>query len=578
MKEETKTVNIMLPADAPIYSAKVRLTNEWNADTIFCSVFTHRFTQKPEYNGYVMGAIAYFPNTLTLEQLKEEVLKGRTFIGALFFDIDFYNKVYGGVTSLGILYQSSEKANLLWLSKNVSRFRSVEREEFLIEMRDGVSNDVRMLQDYFVLLSTFGLDVDHKHNEKGEDITPAYGEMYKEVRQRIIDYDLNTLFAYKTFSDPVKGERFRVIFKTDVPIFNWYLAHSVLLGLEQIFSEYFDPACKNVNRIYHGGTKLIEETHQLFGTPVELDKFFRIVAQNIKDKDKSNYSRNLENFARQTGLVIRNNAFAIRTVELSSEEVEELRQNEIDTYNKNFMKDYHFEVSADTHRDFFQEENLDEIIGTYYIYIRQYDDFVKNGKHRFYEICMSANKVKKPKKKKSKVDNIEVDEEEQQEEYNFEVYKQRGKIESIQLKDWQVVSDKCQLYRKFAEGKEEMQHDLLFKLSLSLMYFVGGTKRFLETITNFPAYEDELKKDWNGYIDYNKRAGYYPANCDNFCPYVGECTHIYNMRDTVAPRNRIYKIGEMEFVDITVIEQQLKEELKKFYTQKGFVLYEYGEE
>ena len=47
MKEETKTVNIMLPADAPIYSAKVRLTNEWNADTIFCSVFTHRFTQKP---------------------------------------------------------------------------------------------------------------------------------------------------------------------------------------------------------------------------------------------------------------------------------------------------------------------------------------------------------------------------------------------------------------------------------------------------------------------------------------------------------------------------------------------------
>lgn len=574
MKEETKTVNITLPAVSPICSAPIRLTNDWNRDTLFVSLYPQPRTEKPTDFKIISPNIAKFPNVLAIEQLKEEVaINGKSFFGCWFLDIDFYQQFYGGITSLGIVKQTIESAFLLWCRKTLKYERSIEEQWNIIEKNKFNENATNRIEDYFVLMSTFGLDVDHKHNEKGEDITPAYGEMYKEVRQRIIDYDLNTLFAYKTFSDPVKGERFRVIFKTDVPIFNWYLARSVLLGLEQIFSEYFDPACKDVNRIFHGGTKLIEETHSLFGKPIELDKFFRIVARNIKDKDKSNYSRNLENFARQTGLVIRNNAFAIRTVELSSEEVEELRQNEIDTYNKNFMKDYHFEVSADIHRDFFQEENLDEIIGTYYAYIRQYDDFVKNGKHRFYEICMSENKVKKPKKKKSKVDNIEADEEEQQEEYNFEVYKQRGKIESIQLKDWQVVSDKCQLYRKFAEGKEEMQHDLLFKLSLSLMYFVGGTKRFLETITNFPAYEEELKKDWNGYIDYNKRAGYYPANCDNFCPYAGECTHIYNMRDTVAPRNRIYKIGEMEFVDITVIEQQLKEELKKFYTQKGFCLY-----
>lgn len=579
MKEETKTVNITLPAVSPICSAPIRLTNDWNRDTLFVSLYPQPRTEKPTDFKIISPNIAKFPNVLAIEQLKEEVaINGKSFFGCWFLDIDFYQQFYGGITSLGIVKQTIESAFLLWCRKTLKYERSIEEQWNIIEKNKFNENATNRIEDYFILMSTFGLDVDHKHNEKGEDITPAYGEMYKEVRQRIIDYDLNTLFAYKTFSDPVKGERFRVIFKTDVPIFNWYLARSVLLGLEQIFSEYFDPACKDVNRIFHGGSSIIEETHQLFGTPVELDKFFRIVAQNIKDKDKSNYSRNLENFARQTGLVIRNNAFAIRTVELSSEEVEELRQNEIDTYNKNFMKDYHFEVSADTHRDFFQEENLDEIIGTYYVYIRQYDDFVKNGKHRFYEICMSANKVKKPKKKKAKVDNIEADEEEQQEEYNFEVYKQRGKIESIQLKDWQVVSDKCQLYRKFAEGKEEMQHDLLFKLSLSLMYFVGGTKRFLETITNFPAYEDELKKDWNGYIDYNKRAGYSPASCDNFCPYAGECTHIYNIRDTVAPRNRIYVIGSIDFVDIEVIEQQLKEELKKFYTQKGFVLYEYGEE
>lgn len=575
---DNNQIVITLPAFTPSCSSKIRLANNWDRDTLLVSLYPQPRTEKPTDEDFltISPNIAKFPNILTLDQLKEEIaVNGKSFIGSLFIDLDFYKSVYGRVTSSAIVKQSFETSYLIWVRNTLSYAQNLEIEQDIFEKYNCNWNNVRRIQDYFVLMSTFGLDVDHKHNEKGEDITPAYGEMYKEVRQRIIDYDLNTLFAYKTFSDPVKGERFRVIFKTDVPIFNWELAHSLLLGLEQLFKEYFDPACKDVNRIFHGGSSLIEEEHSLFGTPVELDKFFRIVAQDIKNKDKSNYNRNLEKFARKTGLVIRNNAFAIRTVELSDDEVQELRKNELETYNKEFMEDYHFEVSADTHKDFFKEENFDEIVGTYYIYIRQYDDLVKNKKHKFYEICMSANKFKKQKREKSKVGDDETDEQEQQEEYTFEVYKQSGKIESIQLKDWQVVSDKCQLYKEFTEGKKEMQHDLLFKLSLSLMYFVGGTKRFLETITNFTVYEDELRKDWNGYIDYNKRAGYSPATCDNFCPYARECNHIRNMRDTVAPRNRIFTIGSVDFVDISVIEQQLKEELRIFYKgKKGFVLYD----
>lgn len=575
--EKTKTIDIELPPVAPVCSSKIRLTNNWNRDTLFISIFPQPRTEKPSQEDFytISPNIAKFPNILTLDQLKEEItVNGKSFIGSFFFDMDFYKQVYGGVSSASIVEQTFESAYLLWVKSKLNYISNLEEEQAIFEKHNGVSNKTNRMQKYFVLMSTFGLDVDHKHNEKGEDITPDYGKMYKEIRQRIIDYDLNTLFAYKTFSDPAKGERFRVIFKTDVPIFNWDLARSLILGLEQLFNEYFDTACKDVNRIFHGGNKLIQEEHSLFGTSVELDKFFRIIAQDIKKKDKSNYNKNLEKFARKTGLVIRNNAFAIRTVELSDDEVQELRKNEIDTYNKDFMKDYHFEISADTHKDFFQDENFDEIVGAYYIYIRQYDDLVKNKKHKFYEICMSSNKVKKPKKEKTKVDD-ETDEVEQQEEYTFEVYKQSGKIESIQLKDWQVVSDKCQLYREFVSGEKEMQHNLLFKLSLSLMYFVGGTKRFLETINKFPAYEDELKKDWNGYIDYNKRAGYSPADCDNFCPYAGKCNHIRSMRDTVAPRNGIYIIGNIDFVEITVIERKLKEELRNFYNEKkGFILYD----
>lgn len=572
---EVKKMERTLLSVFPILSAKVRLTNEWNRDTLFVSLYPQTRTEKPTDINIISSNIAKFPNVLTLEQLKKEIAtNGKSFIGCFFFDVDFYNDVYGGVTATAVAEQSRESSYLLWSQKTLGYINNLEIEQRIYEGYSHNWNYTNRTHNYFILMSTFGLDVDHKHNEKGEDITPTYGKMYEEVRKRIIDYDLNTLFAYKTFSDPVKGERFRIVFKTDVPIFNWDLAHSLLLGLEQIFKEYFDPACKDVNRIYHGGSSLIEEIHPLFGTPVELDKFFRIVAQDIKNKDSKNYSRNLEHFSKETGLVIRNNAFAIRTVELSDEEVQELRKNELDTYNKEFMKDYHFEISADTHKDFFQDEIFEEIIGTYYIYIRQYDDFLKNDKHKFYEICMSANKRCKPKKNKPKANNNETDEQEQQEEYIFEVYKQSGKIESIQIKDWQVVSDKCQLFREFIQGKNEMRHDLLYKLSLSLMYFVGGTKRFLDTINSLPVYADEQRKDWNSYIDYNKRACYSPANCDNFCPYADNCNHLRNMRDTVVPRNGIYTIREIDFVELSVIEEQLEKELRKFYIMEGYYFYE----
>lgn len=265
--EEVKTVDVTLPNIAPISSAKVRLTNEWNRDTLFVSLYPQPRTEKPTQEEFsiISPNIAKFPNILTLEELKKEIsVNGKSFFGCFFFDVDFYNQVYGGITASSIVKQSRESAYLLWCRTSFEYKSSIEEQWKIIEKHNFNENTTNRIQDYFILMSTFGLDVDHKQNEKGEDITPAYGEMYKEVRQRIIDYDLNTLFAYKTFSDPVKGERFRIVFKTDVPIFNWDLARSLLLGLEQIFKEYFDPACKDVNRIFHGGSSLIEEMHPLF--------------------------------------------------------------------------------------------------------------------------------------------------------------------------------------------------------------------------------------------------------------------------------------------------------------------------
>lgn len=264
-----------------------------------------------------------------------------------------------------------------------------------------------------------------------------------------------------------------------------------------------------------------------------------------------------------------------RTVELSDDEIKELRKNELDAYNKDFMKDYHFSISADTHKEFFQDDNFDENIGTYYIYILKYDDFVRNGTKVFYEICMSSNKVNKQKERETKANNEESASEDKQEESIYEVYKQNVKLEPIQVKDWKPVEEKCELYKIFVNGGRRVHHNELFTLCTSLMYIVGGEKRFLETIDRFPAlYNEEKDRRWKATFDYNKRQGYNPVSCNLYCPFATTCKHLKNMRDTVAPRNGIYVVASIDFVDISKIEQQLEKELKTFYKERGYLLYE----
>ena len=297
---------------------------------------------------------------------------------------------------------------------------------------------------------------------------------------------------------------------------------------------------------------------------MQLDKYFQILLQVFKKRYASNYIRHLEKFSKNTGLVIRNNAFAIRTVEFTDDELEEIRKDELIAYNMEFMKDYHFIISEETHKNFFKDENFDEIVGTYYIYILHSDSFVRNRTKVFYEICMASSRIKDIKKTTKKKDENA----EQKEKYVFEVKKQNTKIETIEVSSWEQVPEKCKLFKFFVEGERRMHHNELFTLCTSLMYIVGGEKRFIDTINRYPQlYDRDKDKRWKDTFDYCKRQCYNPTSCNLYCPFAGECTHLPNMRDTVAPRNVIYPLKNIEYIELSVIEQQLFFEIKKFYDE-----------
>ena len=230
-----------------LYNTPNIQSDDIKKELVYISLYPLARTSKPadEEYGSIVNGLTKQPTLLSVPQLKEQVAKmGKTFCGCIFLDLAYYQANYGKCGSKERLLENAYTWDYIYN-------QALGIPKWAIQNSVYTGGNVANTKDYFILMSTFGLDVDHKTNDKKEDITPPYGKMYEEVRQRIIELDLNTLFAYNTFSDPQKGERFRLIFKTDVPIFSWDLASAIILGLEQIFPEYFDPMCKNVNRNFH---------------------------------------------------------------------------------------------------------------------------------------------------------------------------------------------------------------------------------------------------------------------------------------------------------------------------------------
>lgn len=357
-----------------LYNMPIRQSNIIQEDIVYISIFPEARLNKPiGEDGRITNGLKLFNTMLSIPEFINEVAKkGKTFSGCVFLDLDYFKKAYGKCEDLQRLDESCLMWRILYeqaLGTSYEEIKNIEANFKWHHEIEFVKNNVKNKEEYFILMSTFGLDVDKKQDKEGNDITPEYGEMYKEVKERIIKLDLNVLFAYKTFSDPQKGERFRLIFKTDMPIFSWDIAHAMLILLQAMFPEYFDNNCTNVNRQFHGSNTLIEEKHPLFGKLIEIDKYFRSFEQFLKQKDSSNFSKNMKSYSQKTGINLLNGIFHVRKVTLSKTQIEQLKTEQLETYNKDIYPEYHFCVTGSTCQKVFKGDNSYENTESLYYYI-----------------------------------------------------------------------------------------------------------------------------------------------------------------------------------------------------------------
>lgn len=163
-----------------------------------------------------------------------------------------------------------------------------------------------MKSDTFQSIQIFMLDFDGKNsNGKGVNIP------FEEIKQRADYYKLPIAFAYKTLSCP-EGEvfyKFRVAFVLDFELKDKIVACFIYKALMKIFPEA-DSACKNLDRIFLGGKKLIYLNEAARYNLVQLcSSLYEVFDQN------KNFNRDLQNFMKKTGIAYINNRIAIGTTD-----------------------------------------------------------------------------------------------------------------------------------------------------------------------------------------------------------------------------------------------------------------------
>ena len=95
--------------------------------------------------------------------------------------------------------------------------------------------------------------------------------------------------------------------------------------------------------------------------------------------------------------------------------------------------------------------------------------------------------------------------------------------------DWDLLEERCRLYREFANNDCWLEHNVRFGISLNLLHVEGGKARMMQGLR---AREDYDLPRWEADWPYNKAQRYRAQDCDGFCPYADECDHSKNMLET----------------------------------------------
>ncbi len=436
-------------------------------------------------------------------------------------------------------------------------------------------------QENFAMQKIFAIDVDEKHDENGNKIEGLeYGVLFDEVQDIINQYHLPTQFAYKTLSDGIKGERFRLVFETDTYIYDKNLARAVILALQHIFPAYCDKNCKDTTRMYLGGKEIIRTENSNFNSILNLDTLFRILSEvyisNYKKshKDISQLSRDFRTYlASNFGINTLNSKPWIRKVQLTNEQVEVMMKKRID--DTDVLPNCHFSIDTTTYDEVFCKNLSNEASNLYYIYYRTGRQIDKNVQE-FYEICMINEKSKKRRSK----DNTDL-----------KFHKNVNITENV---DRQTVLEKemlakCQLIKELYDNERHFHNEEIFGLSLNFRYLnieyidtnnkkrgTVGEKYFLNLMKKYcEKNNEEYEKRWDKVVEYNQKVNYSPKFCEGFCPYCKNCNHNANIINTVTDKNRIVSIlnQEKNYSELSSTRDRLykeeKEMLQRFNDNQG---------
>ena len=143
-------------------------------------------------------------------------------------------------------------------------------------------------QENFVYMELFALDFD---NKKG-DYT------FEDIKNIADVYRLPILFAYESLRSTDARQRFRIVFRHKFPIDDVHIAKIMIGMLLKIFPQA-DRACKDVNRIFFGGKKLLYCNADACVHMID-DLLFPLY--NRFDTN-NNYCRNLNKFAKDYGIL-----------------------------------------------------------------------------------------------------------------------------------------------------------------------------------------------------------------------------------------------------------------------------------
>lgn len=363
-------------------------------------------------------------------------------------------------------------------------------------------------QDELSSIQFFALDFDG-----GIDIDTAIN--------RAEQYKLPIAVMYET-SSSVNWSKFRLIFLCCQEVNDKNLAVLIQYCLCTIFPEV-DNTSKDFCKLYYPGKNIRhqEVTFNIFDLLIS-------TLQYLNKNDPGNKVRILNNIAKKSNVVLRNNTFAVKPHSVC-----------LPSGAPSLPP-----PASDGMESFWEEISKIEDFRAITIYNNMVDA-TKSSKildlafSKTYTDCYKYTK-------------------------NTECKKQR-KLLRTDIKSDTV----CRLLNDFKSGKA-LEHAQWFGLALNLIHIKGGRALITNTFNEYhDIYNDIDRKEEQ--VNFAVRNEYHAQNCDDFCPYAGVCDHCSNIVYTLKTSTRkIIKLEqETVYKDIKEMRAELKQAVSSTFGTPG---------